>query len=292
MMKIQHLRAFAAVIESGGVVAASGRLHASQPTVSAALRSLEEELGEPLFHRRGGGRRLVPTAKALRFHRHAADILRRCDAARAEFRARGDEAPRLCLGVLPTLASRDVAAVAVALGGGEPGWRFQLREGDGTTLADCLRRGRVDVAWTSVESDTEHARVVWREDFVVAVGPGHRLARHQKTGVAPRDLDGERLVLRGSCELRSGRLRESGVALPTAARATRDELALSLVAVGVGIAIVPRSLVSAGLVVVPVENLGIQRSVGLAWHPDIAAHLLTATLDAVNSQARAAGLIS
>src|SRR3954471_11400049 len=128
-MKLQHLRVLAAVVESGGVVAASKRLHASQPAVSIALRSLEEELGEPLFHRPGGGRRLVPTAKALRFHKRAVEILRRCEAAREEFRERKDALPRLRLGVLPTIAQRDIAAVAAALQRGEPGCRFQLREG-------------------------------------------------------------------------------------------------------------------------------------------------------------------
>src|SRR4051812_4463117 len=114
-MKLQHLRVLDAVFESGGVVAAAKRLHASQPAVSIALRALEEELGEPLFQRPGGGKRLIPTAKALRFHRRAVEILRECEAARAEFRERQDGLPRLRLGVLPTIAKRDVAAVNVTL---------------------------------------------------------------------------------------------------------------------------------------------------------------------------------
>src|ERR1044072_7677272 len=99
-MKLQHLRVLDAVFESGGVVAAAKRLHASQPAVSVALRALEEELGEPLFQRPGGGKRLVPTAKALRFHSRAVEILRQCEAARAEVRERQDGVGPLGLRVL------------------------------------------------------------------------------------------------------------------------------------------------------------------------------------------------
>ncbi len=290
-MKLQHLRVLAAVIEGGGVVAAAKRLHASQPAVSAALRALEEELGEPLFQRPGGGRRLVPTAKALRFHRRAIEILRQCEAASAEFRAREHDPPPHRLGVLPTLASRDVAAVVAALDRAEAGWRLRVREADSADLASGLRRGRVDMAWMAVDEDAAHARVLWREDFVVLVGPDHRLARHRSTGVSVRDLDGEHLVLRASCELPGGRLREAGVTLRPAARAVRDELALRLVAAGVGIAIAPRSLALDGAVLaVSVHDLGIQRSIGLVWRPEVPEDVLGAVLAAIIRQTDAAGL--
>jgi hypothetical protein len=117
------------------------------------------------------------------------------------------------------------------------------------------------------------------------------LARHCSSGVELRHLNGERIVLRASCELRNGRLREAGVALRVAARAARDELALSLVASGIGIAIAPRSLATDRVVAVPLNDFGVRRSIGLAWHPEIPGHLLAAMLDAVGGQARAAGML-
>jgi DNA-binding transcriptional LysR family regulator len=233
----------------------------------------------------------VPTAKALRFHRRAVEILRQCEAASAEFRAREHDPPPHRLGVLPTLASRDVAAVVAALDRAEAGWRLRVREADSADLASGLRRGRVDMAWTAVEEDAAHARVLWREDFVAFVGPDHRLARHRSTGVSVRDLDGERLVLRASCELPGGRLREAGVTLRPAARAVRDELALRLVAAGLGIAIAPRSLALDGAVLaVSVHDLGIQRSIGLVWRPEVPEDVLDAVLAAIIRQTDAAGL--
>lgn len=289
-MKLHHLLVFVTVVERGGVVAAAQHLHVSQPAASAALRALEDELGEPLFHRPGGGRRLVPTAKALRFHGRATEILGQCEAARAEFRADGgNKLPRLRLGVLPTIAGRDVVAVTAALARGEPGWSLHLREADRADLADRLRRGRLEAAWTTVEEDAANARVLWREDFVALVALGHRLARHRSSGVGVRDLDGERIVLRAACELRGGQLRAAGIALRAAARAARDELALRLVAAGVGIAIAPGSLATEEVVAVPVADLGLRRSIGLVWRSDAPAHLIAAVLDAVAEQAYAVG---
>ena len=48
-MKLQHLRFFIAVVDGGGVVRAAERLRISQPSISAGLKALEEELGQSLF---------------------------------------------------------------------------------------------------------------------------------------------------------------------------------------------------------------------------------------------------
>ena len=83
-MKLQHLRFFVAAVDCGGVVKAAERLRVSQPAVSAGLRALEQELGKPLLERKGPGRRTRPTAKAIEFHKEAVEILRKCEAARAQ----------------------------------------------------------------------------------------------------------------------------------------------------------------------------------------------------------------
>jgi DNA-binding transcriptional LysR family regulator len=278
-MKIQHLRCFAAVIECGGVVKAAKRLRASQPAISAALKALELELGEALFDRPGGGRRLVPTPKAIRFHRRAADILRQCEAARAEFLTEGDRPPRLRIGALATIASGDIASASASLRRHESRWRLQLWEGDPARIAEWSKQGRIDAAWTLVEADTPNSRVLWREPFVALISRGHRLAQRHRSGIAVKDLDGEPLVLRSACELKSGRLRAAGISIRVAARAARDDLALRLVAQGVGIAIAPRSLATSDVLAIPVTDLGLERSIGLSWRGEIPDAVIAPVLD-------------
>lgn len=63
-----HLHYFWSVAREGSILAASRKLHVSQPTISAQLRMLERSLGQPLFHRRGRRLELTETGHlALRY---------------------------------------------------------------------------------------------------------------------------------------------------------------------------------------------------------------------------------
>ncbi|MGB1110867.1 MAG: LysR family transcriptional regulator, partial [Gammaproteobacteria bacterium] len=71
-MDIQQARTFLAIVAHGSFLEAAGRLHVTQSTVSARIRSLEDELGAKLFIRNrsgasltGAGRRFLRHAKAL-----------------------------------------------------------------------------------------------------------------------------------------------------------------------------------------------------------------------------------
>ncbi len=67
-MELYQLRTFAAVAEEGHLTRAAARIHASQSTVSAQVRALEEELGVALFLRDPRGMRLTPEGEVLLGH--------------------------------------------------------------------------------------------------------------------------------------------------------------------------------------------------------------------------------
>jgi len=64
-MELYHLRTFLAVAKSRHLTRAAERLHISQPSVSAHIKALEEELGLTLFIRTPKGMRLSPDGQAL-----------------------------------------------------------------------------------------------------------------------------------------------------------------------------------------------------------------------------------
>jgi len=72
-MQLRHLRALAAIVDSGGFARAAERLHLSQPALSRQIRRLEIELDIPLFERVGRGVRL--TAQGDDLLRHARHLL-------------------------------------------------------------------------------------------------------------------------------------------------------------------------------------------------------------------------
>lgn len=75
-MSLAQLQYFVAIAEEGSVGRAAERLHISQPPLSRQLRSLEDELGAPLFERTPRGVRLLPAGAALlgRARRILADV--------------------------------------------------------------------------------------------------------------------------------------------------------------------------------------------------------------------------
>ena len=81
-MSLEQLESFVAIAEEGTIGRAARRLHISQPPLRRRLKSLEEELGTPLFERNARGVQLLPRGRQLLTH--ARRILRAVDAAVAE----------------------------------------------------------------------------------------------------------------------------------------------------------------------------------------------------------------
>ncbi len=71
-MNLIELRTFLTIIETGNLVRASEQLNVTQSTVTARLKSLEDELGQVLINRKKSGASL--TAAGVRLQRYANTI--------------------------------------------------------------------------------------------------------------------------------------------------------------------------------------------------------------------------
>ncbi len=78
-MSLAQIRYFVVVAEEGNVGRAARRLRIAQPPVSRQIRSLEDELGSPLFARTPRGMDLLPAGEI--FLDHARAILAAVDRA-------------------------------------------------------------------------------------------------------------------------------------------------------------------------------------------------------------------
>lgn len=81
-MYIDHIKTFLEVASAGSFQLAAEKLHVTQSTVSARIKSLEEQLNRPLFVRRRSGIEL--TSGGQRFHPHALTVVQAWGRARQD----------------------------------------------------------------------------------------------------------------------------------------------------------------------------------------------------------------
>jgi len=179
-MELRQLATFVAVAEEGSFTRASERLHVVQSAVSAAVRTLERELGTPLFDRTthrveltDAGRALLPEAQAT---------LAAAQAARdAVDQVQGGLRGTVALGILQAVAlyGLDIVRLLAAFRERHPGVELRLRQGSSADMAAQVRDGRLDFAFAALPG-RRHAGLtltpLGREPMPLAVHAGHRLA--------------------------------------------------------------------------------------------------------------------
>jgi len=219
----------------------------SQPTLSTQIKKLEAQLGVDLIER---ARQVMLTAAGEQVVARARSVLADIDDIRGIARqARDPRSGTLRLGAFPTIAPYLLPHVVGELRSRFPDLELLLVEEKTSVLLDQLAAGRLDAAVLAlpVDEETFHAEPLFREEFVLAVPAGHRLASTHPAGLA--ELAGERMLLltEGHC-LRDQALsvcRSAGVAEQDDFRATSLETLRYMVAAGGGITLLPRLSVEA-----------------------------------------------
>src|SRR6185437_503233 len=143
-LDVGHLRSFLAIVRYGGYHRAAEALHLTQPAVSRHIRRLEEQLGEPLFARRGRGVEL--TAYGERAAAELADVLTAHDAALARLQRGGGHDGPFVLGAIENLVDPvlpDLLGAVREQLGERP---VQLRVDRSLALVERVARGEVDAA--------------------------------------------------------------------------------------------------------------------------------------------------
>lgn len=145
MVSFRHLHYFAAAARTGSATRAAQLLNVSQPSVSAAIRELEAEFGQPLFERRQA-RGLELTAFGAGKLAEARAVLSRLE--RFASASGASPAPRLGLAYFATLGPSCLPPVLARLMRDIPDLRVDLRECDLKALSRALENGTIDLAVT------------------------------------------------------------------------------------------------------------------------------------------------
>lgn len=273
-LTVRDLRAVLALAERLHFGKAAEDLSIAQPSLSAAVKKVEEALGARLFDRTSRHVELTPTGQ--RVVPHIRTVLEEV----AEIRRSGERkellSGRFRLGLVPTIGPYYAPGFLAPLRERYPKAELVLTEALTESLLQMLRQGALEAAIVCLPTG-ERGLVetpLLREQFFLAVPAHHPLFSAPE--VDPDALDPREILLmeRGHC-LREQTLETCGStpdALLSPAQAASIETLRQLVAAGNGCALIPQMAVARGMDCagrvryIPFREPAPGRTIGLVFH--------------------------
>ncbi len=270
-MELFQIRYVLAAAETLNFTRAAERCNVSQPALTKAVRSLEEELRAPIFTREGKrvrlsdfGRSILPTLRQMQ------EQAERAKAIAQEYRLL-DRVP-VRLGVLGTIGSVRIARYLAAFQSAFEGVEVEVAEAPLPELLNRFDQGSLDLAIVNPcegVPDSFHVHPLYSEKYVVVLPPDHPLA--ERNIVRLKDLSGQPYVDRLSCEMRemfTAVCKDQEVQLYARFRSAREDWVQAMVLARIGIAVMPEySVTVPDLLQRPIIEPAIGRTIALLSVP-------------------------
>lgn len=241
-MNIRQLEMFRAIVESGSFTKAGERLYVSQSAISRQISLLEEELGDRLFMRVNKRVILTPAGEILikyshKLFRDIKDTM--LEIAEANQLTRGylkiGGVMSVCTYLLPPVLARFKTL--------HPQVELSVVTGGSEKITQQILNNQIDLGVLTLPVKQPELKTlpVIDEEMVVVTPPKHPLAKWKQ--VPPQELAAHRLILfeKGSVTRRvfDKFFEETGITPQIAMEIENVEIIKPLVAIGLGITIIP-----------------------------------------------------
>lgn len=241
-MLFRQLECFLMVAKTGSVSRAAEDMFLTQPSLTARLKALEEEVGDKLFVRSKWGMRLTEAGRE--FLPYAERCVLSMNNGKQHLKdLRVGKKGQLKIGALPRVSTYTLPALLEGFGSAHPGISVSVRTGHskdilGMVLAEEVHLG---LARPIYHPEVE-ASLLYDEELVLIVSPQHPFAREGCVELS--DIEQEQLIMfdRASCsyELTKSLFRETGIREPKVMELDNIEAAKRMVEHNLGVAFVPQ----------------------------------------------------
>ena len=286
-MTLTELRYIVTLAQEQHFGQAAERCNVSQPTLSVAVKKLEDELSIAIFER--SKTRVQPTPMGEQIVAQAQTVLEQASVIRDIATSGKDQlGSPLKVGAIFTIGPYLFPQFIPQLQDIAPKMPLFVEEGYTASLRQRLRKGDLDVivvALPFTEADVV-TQPLYDETFVVLLPASHPLA--QKDSVHPSELVEENVLLlgEGHCfrdqilevipNIKTSAADDSGN-IRTATEGSSLETMRHMVASGIGVTILPESAAVSNyapdtLVTRPLADVHAKRTVGLAWRASFPRH--------------------
>ena len=179
-MKIAQMRYFSASCHAGNISKAAAELHISQPSITASIKALEDELGVSLLHR--GNRAVVPTPDGERFLQRCDAILAEIDGLSSEFIELSKKHKTISVGIPPMIGSILFPEIFRSFRRKHPEIIINPVEIGSQAAKDSVANGELDLAVVTMGDEPIsrlEAHQLTSYELEYCVGPKHPLAKKE-----------------------------------------------------------------------------------------------------------------
>src|SRR6266700_3282260 len=193
-MTFSQLRTFVEVARQGSVRGAAAALLITEPSVSAALAALRDELQVALVERDGRGIRL--TAAGSELARYATQILGLADQAVSRTREAAGHAAPLNLVAVTTAGEYVLPPILRMFRQGHPEVQLRMEVGNRTTVLERLTAREADLGFGGRPPEVRDIQgLPFLENELIVVAP-HDHPSAGADAIDPADLSGETWLVR------------------------------------------------------------------------------------------------
>ncbi|MGE3872632.1 MAG: LysR family transcriptional regulator [Parvibaculaceae bacterium] len=258
------LKTFITVAEMGSITEAGDKLGRTPSTISMTLKALEADIGAPLFETDRKNR----LSKAGTFVlAQARELLSHHERSVAAIKAfAGNQAGRVDLACVPSVATSVVPGVLLRFRQSHPGVEINVRDADSPSVAEAVESGKVALGVASLRRSRPdlHFEALFEENLGIICRADDPLAS-AAAPVAWADLHDRTFLGNGISSMIEAP--EFASLMSGAPIVVYNVLSLlALVRAGVGITVLPRLSIAAaneGLAFVPLRDRSARRTVGL-----------------------------
>ena len=180
-MKLTQLEYFCVAARYHNITKAAKELFVTQPSISNAIKALEEEFGVNLFFRNNNKLTLTPEGEI--FYKSAEELLSHADSVESEFHELRKKVTPIRIGIPPMLGTIYLPELYLSLKENFPNVDFRLFEFGSIKACNLVLEEKLDIAIVNAEQpsiDKCNSRIIDAEDLLFCVAPDHPLSG-QKT---------------------------------------------------------------------------------------------------------------
>ncbi len=260
-MTLRHIQIFIAVCDTGSTVKASSALNLAQPTISLAIKEIEQYYGIKLFDRIS--RSLVLTEVGKNFLKYAREINNNFLNLETQIKDY-DKTNQLSIGSSITIGIFIIPKLIKEFKKKYPETKLNVVIKDSVSISTLAVENKIDIGFIESDNIGVNSQMLnftpfFEDRLVLVVSKKHKLSK--KNLVSIEDLKGEQLILRETDS--AGRaliekvFSKHNFEEATVWESVSNDAILSMVGENLGISILPNSVVDNNLLKKDVKQIKI-----------------------------------